>query len=156
MNIVTTIGIDFAKKHAFTRTFPAICGFPLQPVLLAEGRNFPMGKQPRRVHPHASRARRGCPVTILFLVGKSRCPAARFLWAWGWVWSGCFFSRPGGSAAHRRLAWRATGRWAQAGSARRANRRSRRCVHVPRRFGQSGRGRPFWRPAGSSRPGYSR
>lgn len=56
MNIVTTIGIDFAKKHAFTRTSPAICGFPLQPVLLAEGRNFPMGKQPRRVHPHASRA----------------------------------------------------------------------------------------------------
>lgn len=58
MNIVTTIGIDFAKKHAFTRTSPAVCGFPLQPALHAEGRNFLMGKQPP-ARPPARLARGG-------------------------------------------------------------------------------------------------
>lgn len=76
MNIVTTIGIDFAKKHAFTRTSPAVCGFPLQPVLLAEGRKISRWENSLwRVPPHVSRAG-GSPVTILFLGGKSRCPAS--------------------------------------------------------------------------------
>ena len=51
-------------------------GFPYSLCSLRKAGKFPDGKTASGASTRTSRARRGSPVTILFLVGKSRCPAS--------------------------------------------------------------------------------